>query len=89
MDINDVLKPWIMENEKRSRLAEDLLYTWNTMDASDTATIADKYAYIENIVLSFTEDYYSKSGAAEQNFLPKEILLTMWEHFGLDPYAQH
>jgi|14_taG_2_1085336.scaffolds.fasta_scaffold06990_2 hypothetical protein len=89
LNLNDVLKPWIYENHESAKLANELTYMWNTMEASGMATISDKYNELEKIVLSFTNEYYKGSGAYEIALLPKEILLTVWEHFGLDPYAKH
>jgi hypothetical protein len=89
MKLNNLLKPWIYENAERAVFAAELDYMWNTMEASGEATISDKYNNIEKIVMSFTKEYYEHSGAYEVSLLPAEILLTVWEHFGLDPYQKH
>ena len=89
MNLNDVLKNWIYESHESAKLANNLTYMWNTMEASGMATIKDKYNELEKIVLNFTNEYYKGSGDYEIALLPKEILLTVWEYFGLDPYAKH
>ena len=89
MNLNDVLKNWIYESHESTTLANELTYIWNTMEASGMAKTSDKYNQLENVVLNFTNEYYKGSGDYEIAFLPKEILLTVWEFFGLDPYANH